>query len=130
MRDLAQAYVRYMTGGSEADAWALEELSKLTRENPRLAWKEIQRINSLPVSGEEWRQHIYAVVGSGPLEDLLVVHEAAMLPIVIEAAKHDAVLQFELSTIYESSVSPTIWAALQLVTAQRGAAGAARDARA
>jgi hypothetical protein len=36
-----------------------------------------------------------------------------MLPIVIEAAKHDAVLRFELSTIYESSVSPTIWAAIQ-----------------
>ena len=130
MRDLAQAYVRYMTGGAEVDAWAAEELSELTRDNPGLAWKEIQRINSLPVADEEWRQHIYAAIGCGPLEDLLVVHEAVMLPIVIEAAKHDAVLRFELSTIYERSVSPTIWAAIQLVAAPQGAAGDVRNARA
>lgn len=113
MKDLAHAYMQYMTGGSEADAWAAEELNDLARQNPKLAWEEIQRINSLPASGEEWLRHIHAAIGCGPLEELLVLHEASMLPVVIEAAKHDAVLRFELSTIYETSVSPTVWAAIQ-----------------
>ena len=119
-----------MTGGSDADAWAAEELTELARENPTAAWEEIQRINSFSASGDGWRQHIHAVIGCGPLEDLLTIHEASVLPIIIEAAKHDAVLQSELSAIYESSVSPTIWAAIQSLTAQQRAAGDVRNARA
>jgi hypothetical protein len=126
MNDLAYAYVRYMTDGSEANAWAAEMLSDLVRENPSLAWSEIRRINSLLVTGEEWRQHISAAIECGPLEDLLVLHEGSMLSVVIEAAEHDAVLRDELSTIYERSVSTTIWAAIQSVTAQQRAGGDVR----
>ena len=130
MKDLARAYVRYMTEGSEEDAWAVEKLDELARENPNMAWEEIRRINSLPVSGEEWQQHIRAALGCGPLEYLLVLHEASMLSVIIEAAKYDAILRLELSAIYQSSVSPTIWEAIQSVTAQQRAAGDVRNARA
>lgn len=119
MKDLALSYVRFMTDGSVEDAWAAEELSELAQSSPTLAWSEILRINSLPISGEEWRQCVYAAIGCGPLEDLLVLHEASMLPVVIAAAKQDPVLRCELSTIYESSVSQDTWAAIKSVTAQQ-----------
>jgi hypothetical protein len=116
MKDLARAYVRFMIDGAETDAWAIEKLSELARNSPALAWDEIQRINELPMLNEAWQQHIHAAIGCGPLEDILVLHEAAMLFVVIEAAKRDGVLQRELSAIYEGSVSPSTWAAIQSVT--------------
>jgi hypothetical protein len=123
MRDVAKAYVRYMTEGAEEDSWAVEELTELAQEHPQRAWAEIQRINKLPINGVEWQKSVYAAVGCGPLEELLVRHEASMLPIVIAAAKDDAVLQQELSVIYVSSVSASIWAAIRGVAQQ----AAARD---
>jgi hypothetical protein len=121
-RDIAASYIRYMTEGLDADAWAADELSDLARDNPERAWHEILRINSLPIVGTEWREVVYATIGCGPLEALIVLHEARMLPVILDAAKADEVLQGELSAIYESSVSPRIWAAIQAITAQQPAA--------
>lgn len=45
-----------------------------------------------------------------------------MLRVILDAAKADEVLQGELSAIYESSVSPRIWAAIHAITAQQHAA--------
>jgi uncharacterized protein DUF6869 len=128
-RDLAAAYVRYLTEGSESDAWALYELSELVRLSPDRAWQEIQRINSIPVADEAWKSFVRATLGSGALEDLIVLHETVMLSVVLRAAASDSTLRDELSVIYEGSVNERIWSQIRSVLAQHSHSGdEARDA--
>ncbi len=103
--DIAATCVRYFLEGAEADSWAPEELNQLAISDPDRAWKIVQCINATPIEGAEWRNSVHAVVGTGALEELIVLHEQKMVPVIIQAAKNDPVLRFELSTIYESSVS-------------------------
>ncbi len=110
---IAATYVRYFVEGAEADSWAPEELSELAIADPDRAWKIIQCINATSIEGKEWQDSVYAVVGCGVLEELIVAHEEKILPIIIEAAKSEPVLRFELSTIYESSVSPRVWSQIR-----------------
>ncbi|HSC06209.1 MAG TPA: hypothetical protein VLD59_05245 [Steroidobacteraceae bacterium] len=117
-RDLAAAYVRYLTEGSESDEWALYELSELARESPDRAWQEIQRINSIPIDDEAWKSHVHATLGCGALEDLIVLHEKLMLPIVLKAAESDPTIRDELSVIYQGSVGERIWSQICTVLAR------------
>jgi hypothetical protein len=128
-RDLAAAYVRYLTEGSESDAWAVYELSELARVSPARAWHEIQRINSIPIADEVWKSFVRAALGCGALEELIVLHERVMLPVVLIAAASDPTLRDELSVIYESSVNERIWSQIRSVLAERSHTGdESRDA--
>jgi hypothetical protein len=118
-RDLAAAYVRYLTAGSESDAWALNELTELARVNPERAWQEIQRINAIPIQDETWPSLVRAALGCGALEELIVLHENVMLPVVLRAAASDPTIRDELSMIYRSSVSERIWCQIKSVLPQR-----------
>jgi hypothetical protein len=114
--NIAQTYVNYYcNGGSKSDYWAVEELSQLAIEEPLRVWKIIQAINTIPVEDENWRKSLYATVGCGPLEDIIVIHESHCLPEIIEAAAEDRLLREELSAIYESSVSQNAWAQIQKI---------------
>ena len=117
-RDLAAAYVRYLTEGSESDVWALNELSELARASPERAWQEIQRINAIQIKDETWKSHVRATLGCGALEDLIVLHEKLMLPVVLRAAESDPTIRDELSVIHEGSVGERIWSQISTVLAQ------------
>jgi hypothetical protein len=58
---------------------------------------------------------------SGAVEELVVVNERTMLPVVLRAAKESAVLRLELGCIYQNSVNPGMWAQIQAIVAQQGA---------
>src|ERR1051325_3550555 len=111
--DIVAAYVRYFMEGAASDSWAPEELNELASRNPDRAWEIIQRINATRIESEEWQQHVYAALGCGALEELIVLHEKKMLPVILTAAKEDPILRLELSTIYESSVSPSAWSKIR-----------------
>lgn len=107
--EISEAYVRYHLGGAESDSWAPEELSQLAIDDPRRTWKIIQQINAIPIEDEAWSSSVHSSVGCGALEDLIALHEGTMLPVILDAAKDDALLQRELSTIYQASVSLSAW---------------------
>jgi hypothetical protein len=104
-----------LLGGAEADVWAGIELSQIAIDDPDRAWRIIQRINQIEVDGTECQNHVGAAVGCGAIEDLITLHEETMLPIVVDAATRDPVLREELSCIYESSIGPKAWVAIQTV---------------
>jgi hypothetical protein len=117
--EIAATYVRYFLEGAETDSWAPDELNQLANADPERAWKIIQHINATPIEGKEWQNSVYAALGCGALEELIVLHETKMLPIIIQAAKNDPALRFELSTIYESSTSPSAWLQIRAVVTQQ-----------
>jgi hypothetical protein len=118
--DFAATFVRYFLEGAKTDEWAPLELNQLAISDPERAWRIIQLINATAIEDESWREHVHAAV-SGAVEELVVVNERTMLPVVLCAAKESAVLRSELGCIYQSSVSPSIWAQIQAVVAQQGA---------
>jgi hypothetical protein len=54
-------------------------------------------------------------MGCGALEDLIALHGEKMLPVILAAATANSILRFELSAIYETSVSPDAWKRIQAV---------------
>lgn len=119
--EISTSYIRYLLEGAEADSWAPIELNELAGSDPERAWKIVQRINATSIEGKEWREHVYAALGCGAIEELIVLHEETMLPLILKAAETDPILRLELSTIYKSSVKPHIWSQIQTVVAQQGA---------
>lgn len=111
---IAQAYIRYYTLGATDDYWAVEELHALVRGDPDNAWAVIREINASPID-TEWRELVLAGVGAGPLEELIVLHEATFLDKILTAAEADATLRAQLATIYESSVDPDVFARINSV---------------
>jgi hypothetical protein len=112
--EIAEGWVRYYTGGAEADFWACEELTDLAQKDPDRAWIVIQRVNATPIQ-DGWSESVHAVLGCGPIEELIAVHETQMLPVILQAAISDPILRKELSTIYESSVSPAAWKRMRAI---------------
>jgi hypothetical protein len=110
-QEIVEAYVR----GDDSDWWAVEELNELAIDNPERVWKIIQMINASPVVNDPWRRALLAIVGCGPLEEIIALHGDKILPQILEVAKKDEVLRIELSTIYESSLRPEIWAQIQRI---------------
>lgn len=116
--DIANTYIRYSLEGSETDSWAPEELGQLAINEPKRAWHIIKLINAIQIEDEAWSSYIRSTLGCGAIEDLLVLHEDTMLPIILQAAKSDAILRMELSTIYESSVTQSAWLQIRTILAQ------------
>jgi hypothetical protein len=116
-QEIVEAYVRYQTGvgnmGDQSDWWAIEELNDLAIDDPERTWKIIQMINKTPVADGQWRSAMLAVVGCGPLEEIIALHPDTILPQILAAAEKDEILRTELSVIYESSFKPEIWARIQ-----------------
>ena len=89
MNDLAQAYVAYYLQGEEKHYWSVEKLNDMTVDDPEKAWEIIKEINLIEVSGSEWQDHINAVVGCGPLENLVALHSNKLLgAILLEAMQN------------------------------------------
>ena len=118
-KELAAAYVRYYREGAEADEWALDELHELAIDQPERAWNIIKIINTIPIEDEAWREFVHGMLGCGALEELVALHEESMLPVITEAAKSDPVLRSELTTIYESSISPNAWSQIRVVLGRK-----------
>lgn len=89
------------------------ELSQIVIDQPERAWTIIRRINEVSIDSPESRNMIQATVGCGPLEDLIALHEKAMLSQILAAAETDQVLRRELEAIYASSISAGAFAAIQ-----------------
>jgi hypothetical protein len=122
--EIVQAYVRYFLEGADSSAWAVEELSELASDDPERAWQIILWINATSVEDEAWLVPLSSAIGCGVLEDLIVLHEATMLPIIMQAAKEDAILRLELSTIREFGKSLCLGA----IKAVLGRYGSTRNA--
>jgi hypothetical protein len=118
--EIAAAYVRYYKDGAEADEWAPSELSQLAIDQPERAWRIIGLINATSVEDKAWRDFLHAVL-AGTLEHLIACHEEAMLPIILRAAADEPVLQKELASIYETSISPSAWAQIRALLAAQNA---------
>lgn len=119
--DIADTYVRFYLKGSESDSWAPIELSQLAINEPMRAWRIVEIINAIHIEDEAWRTHVRSTLGCGAIEDLIVLHESTMLPIILHAAEKNPVLRMELSAIYEGSVSSNSWVCIRAVLVHQDA---------
>jgi hypothetical protein len=74
--------------------WQIRDRDDLAQlpipSDPERVWRIIQLINATPIEDEPWRKLMHAAV-SGAVEELVVVNERTMLPVVLRAAKESAV---------------------------------------
>lgn len=118
-QEIALTYVRYYTGtelGPEnPDHQIIEALQDLAREDPLRMWDIILQINAVPVADKNWQKILHALIGCGELETIIALHPDVVLPKILATAATDATVRAELSTIYESSLDPDVWAEIQTV---------------
>ena len=120
---IALSFVTYYTGaesvGDKDHMWALTALDDLAIDDPLRAWKIIGMINATRVDDPRGREMLYAVIGCGPLGEIIALHTDVMLPKILKAAEGDAALCAQLSEIEEDAVGPEIWQEIQSVLARR-----------
>ena len=119
---IALSFVSYYAGGKSVGdkdhLWALTALDELAVDDPLRAWKIIGMINATPVGDPHGRAVLYAVIGCGPLGDIIALHTDVMLPKILQAAEGDAALRAQLAEIGEEAVGPGIWQEIQSILAR------------
>jgi hypothetical protein len=117
---IALSFLTYYAGDKPGDRehlWALTALDELAIDDPLRAWKIIGMINATPVGDPMKQEMLYAVIGCGPLEEVIALHTDVMLPKILEAARSSHPVRAQLSEINEDAVSPEIWAEIQAILA-------------
>lgn len=120
--EIAQAYAQYYAAaqgaGDKSYLWAIEALDQLAAEDPLRAWKIIRAINGITIANAERRLLLQAMIGCGPMEEMIALHTDLMLPKILRAAADDAAVRAELSEIAQEAVGPQIWIEIQAVLGQ------------
>jgi hypothetical protein len=113
MKTLAEKWVSYYLNGGKEDYSAVEKPQEIAQSEPIRAWKIIKEINSIQIDDRDWEKHINAIVGCGPLEDIIALHADLALEYILIEAKENTKLKEQLSVIYESSIPKRAWERIQ-----------------
>ncbi len=90
--------------------WACEELQDLIRNDPANAWAVIEAMWAMDSS-----ERILANIASGPVEEILCLHGAAVIEKIEVTAEKDAVFKKLLGAVWQNTMPESIWKRVKTV---------------
>jgi len=97
----------------EPEYWAWEELDRLCRKSPEVAWTVILRIlNSTD------HEFVLENLAAGPLETLLGRHGRNFIELIEDRAEADLRFRWLLAGVWKNSIPDELWSRLQAAVSE------------
>ena len=97
---------------AESMMWAAEELNSLTLDSPSDCWYTVLEI--LELTDDDW---VLTNLGTGPLENLLVLEPQLTIDLIEAALPAKERLARALNDVWQSLMPDEVWNQLQRLTA-------------
>lgn len=107
--DIASAFITFAEAEKdseayEANAWAYDQLSRMSFDQPQKAWHII-----LDVLSKKPTSDVIELLAAGPLEDLLVENGGLVIDDIERCAKSDSKVAMLLGGVWQSEMDLGLW---------------------